>query len=93
MEESFTTDGVGHDVDEYINNNISNDEVSNLKSWSHIKNWYLIEKFLFKFHLWYFYNFPIQDGDENPFATTPNASKSAKELGEINGSDLDNDDL
>lgn len=59
MEESFTTDGVGHDVDEYINNNISNDE----------------------------------DGDENPFATTPNASKSAKELGEINGSDLDNDDL
>jgi len=59
MEESFTTDGVGHDVDEYINNNISNDE----------------------------------EGDENPFATTPNASKSAKELGEINGSDLDNDDL
>ena len=51
------------------------------------------EKYLFKFHLWYFYNFPIQDGDENPFATTPNASKSAKELGEINGSDLDNDDL
>ena len=38
MEESFTTDGVGHDVDEYINNNISNDEVSNLKLWSHIKN-------------------------------------------------------
>jgi len=26
MEESFSTDGVGHDVDEYINNNISNDE-------------------------------------------------------------------
>ena len=29
MEESFSTDGVGHDVDEYINNNISNDEVGN----------------------------------------------------------------
>ena len=28
MEDSFTTDGVGHDeVEEYINNNISNDEV------------------------------------------------------------------
>ena len=53
----------------------------------------IYEKNLFKFHLWYFYNSPIQDGDENPFATTPNASKSAKELGEINGSDLDNDDL
>ena len=30
MEESFSTDGVGHDVDEYINNNISNDEVGNV---------------------------------------------------------------
>ena len=29
MEDSFTADGVGHDeVEEYINNNISNDEVN-----------------------------------------------------------------
>merc|ERR1712156_668341 len=32
MEESFTTDGVGHDVDEYINNNISNDELLSKKT-------------------------------------------------------------
>lgn len=62
MEDSFTADSVGHDeVEEYINNNISNDE----------------------------------EGDVSPFATTPKSlsSKSAKNLGEKSGSDLDNNDL
>ena len=53
MEESFTTDGVGHDVDEYINNNISNDEVNNFKNLIYDFNLKIYDKkkYLAKFHL------------------------------------------
>ena len=95
MEDSLIADGVDHEeVEEYINNNVSNDEVNNWDGiYFYVIN--LILTFNDSFSIIYFLSTISKDGDVSPFATAPKSlsSKSAKNIDDKSLPDIENDDL